>query len=48
MDTEDQILKGTKLIKKKKYQEAKIKNIDQRLDSKKCNIKNKKKESQKL
>ena len=39
MGTEDQILKGTKLIKK--YQKAKIKNLEQRLDSQKHNIKKK-------
>ena len=36
MDTEDQILKVTKLITK--YQKAKIKNLDQKLDSQKYNI----------
>ena len=40
MDTKDQILKGTKLIKKK-YQKSKIKNLEQRLDSQKYNIKKK-------
>ena len=39
MDTEDQILKGTKLITK--YQKAKIKNLEQRLDSEKHNTKQK-------
>ena len=38
MDTENQILKGTKLIKK--YQKVKIKNLQQRLDSQNYNIKN--------
>ena len=47
MDTEDQILKGTKLITK--YQKAKIKNLEQRFDSQKYNIKStKQNQSQKL
>ena len=37
MDTEDQILKGTKLITNIK--KTKIKNLKQRLDSQKYNIK---------
>ena len=41
MDTEDQILKGTKLITNTK--KAKIKNLEQRLDFQKYNIKEKKK-----
>ena len=41
MDIKDWILKGTKFIKK--YQKAKIKNLGQRLDSQKYNIKEKKK-----
>ena len=47
--------KVTKIIKKKyrykidnKYQKAKIKNLEQRLESQKYNIKEKKKKSQKL
>ena len=45
MDTEDQILKGTKFLKaipkipKNKFLKAKIKNLEQSLDSQKYNIK---------
>ena len=47
MDNEDQILKGTKLITNAK--KTKIKNLEQRLDSQKYNIKNtKQNQSQKL
>ena len=47
MGTEDWVFKGTKLIT---YQKAKIKNLEQRLDFQKYNIKEKKKKkkSQKL
>ena len=38
MDTEHQILKGTKLVTNTK--KTKIKNLEQRLDSQKYNIKN--------
>ena len=38
MDTEDQILKGKKIDNK--YQKAKIKSLNQRLESQKYNIKN--------
>ena len=41
MGTEDWILKGTKFDNK--YQKAKIKNLEQRLDFQKYNIKEKKK-----
>ena len=44
MDTEDQILRGTKLIAK-----SKIKNLEKKLDSQKYNIKNtKQNQSQKM
>ena len=43
MGTKDWIFKGTKLIKK--YQKSKIKNLKQRLESQKYNIKNKTKQN---
>ena len=45
MDTEDQILKGKKLITNTK--KAKIKNLEQLLDFQKYNIKEKKKKKKK-
>ena len=44
MGTEDWVFKGTKLIT---YQKAKIKNLEQRLDFQKYNIKEKKKKKNK-
>ena len=44
MGTEDWVFKGTKLIT---YQKAKIKNLEQRLDFQKYNIKEKKKKKTK-
>ena len=46
MGNEDWILKGTKLIRNTK--KAKIKNLEQRLDSQKYNIKQNKTKLQKL
>ena len=43
MGTEDWVLKGTKLIKKK-YQKAKIKNLELSLEFQKYDVKEKKKE----
>ena len=45
MSTEDWVLKGTTIDNK--YQKAKIKNLEQRLDFQKYNIKEKKKKKKK-